>query len=568
VRFGFKLWGWRDQVIVWLLLVAILAVVGVAVRTFLDYRSAAIDLLIVRDQRVTYLSAARLHDELAKFVDSLGALARDKRISDGNPTTASQALQQSQPVQEGLFDGGIALLDNFGQVIAVEPDPKGIAGEDWSNREFFRSMLSSSSLYFSDVTEDPKDHSQMIVVGAPVVGEGGQFVGALAGMLRLGESTISPLYATIVRLRVGQSGSNIYVLDSTGAILFDSAAGLVGQNYDNQALADAVLGGQPGAIRTTNSEHHQIIASFAPIPGTPWTLVVEDDWDAVTAQTQRYLRLLIVLLALGVLLLAAGAFLLIFRLRRGDTTNDLGDAPTQAAYQIKQLLLPDALPVLPGWSLAVHYQMQPAIDGDFYDFMLLRDGRLMLAMGDINDKGLPVTVSLATARTALRAAARSMLAPGKALERINEFLCPELPQEIQVTCFYAVLDPSSGKLQYANAGYLQPLSRKEGVVTVLSQSGTALGIQLGATYQDGEIVLAPGEWVLIYNDGLCEVRNRKGEAFAPVQLNEVINQEFESVDELIQAILDAISNFTGRPANQATDVALVVVERLAAPPHF
>src|SRR3954471_17670344 len=150
------------------MLIAIIAVVGVAIRTFLDYRSAAIDLLIVRDQRVTYLSAARLHDELAKFVDSLSALARDKRISDGNPTTASQALKESQPVQEGLFDGGIALLDNFGHVIAAEPDPNGVVGGDWSSREFFRRMLSSNSLYFSDLIEDPQDQSNMIIVSVPL----------------------------------------------------------------------------------------------------------------------------------------------------------------------------------------------------------------------------------------------------------------------------------------------------------------------------------------------------------------------------------------------------------------
>lgn len=564
MRFGFKLWGWRDQLIVWLLLIAIFAVVGVAIRTFLDYRSAAIDLLIIRDQKVTYLSAARLHDELAKFVDSLTALARDARISGGNPTAAGQALRSSQPVQEGLFDGGIALLDNFGHVIASEPDSKGIVGQDWSNREFFRRMLSSNTLYFSDLIEDPQDKSNMIIVSVPLVGEGGQFVGALAGMLRLGESAISPLYATIVRLRVGQSGSNTYLLDGADSILFDSASGRVGDHYDNPALAQALSSNQPGALRTSNSQKHQVIASYAPVPGTAWTLVVEDDWDVVTAQTQRYLQLLIFLLALGVFLLAAGAFLLISRLRRRDAGEEMGDAPAQAAHQLKEMLLPNVMPVLPGWNLAAHYQPQAAIDGNFYDFMLLRDGRLMIAMGEINEDGLPVTVTMATARTTLRAAARSLLSPAAALERINEFLCPELPKEIQVECVLALLDPSSGKLQVANAGYLHPLYRKGNGIEELSMNGSALGVQLGATYQNSNLILERGEWLLFYNDELCQLHNRKGEPFAPTRLHEVLNQEFESGDKVIQGILDAIANFTGEAAARANNVALVVVERLDA----
>src|SRR5687767_5232810 len=100
------------------MLVAILAVVAVAVRTFLDYRAAAIDLLIARDQKLTYLSAARLREELSKFVDSLVTVARSQAVYAGEPDSQRQALKASQPVQAGLFDGGIVLLDHFGQVIA------------------------------------------------------------------------------------------------------------------------------------------------------------------------------------------------------------------------------------------------------------------------------------------------------------------------------------------------------------------------------------------------------------------------------------------------------------------
>jgi serine phosphatase RsbU (regulator of sigma subunit) len=560
VRPEFSLERLRDQVGVWLFLVAILAVVGVTVRTFLDYRTAAIELLISRDQRLTYLSAARLSDELSKFADALTAVARANAIYGADPASQRQALRQAQPVQEGLFDGGIVLMNNFGQVIAAEPGLDQIVGEDWSDREYFRRMLSSRSAYFSDAADDPYNQSAMVVVSVPVLGEGGQFVGVLAGLLHLGEPTISPLYATIVRLRVGQESGSSYLLDSKGTILFDSASNKVGQRYVNPALSDIVLARQPGALRTHNSDNEQIIASFAPIPGTAWTLVVEDDWNTLTAETQQYLRVLIFLLALGLLLLAIGAVLFV-RQRPYEALG--GEQGEDAVEQIKRLLLPDAAPLVPGWKLSVHYQSPPDAEVDFYDLMLLHDGHLVIVMGDINHSGIAAAVLLTMARTTLRGAARSSLTPAAALERSNDFLCPELPAKLHIACVFGLLDPSTGIVKLANAGHLLPSYHNGQATEPLDGTGIPLGLQLGATYTEREISVAPGGWLLFYNRRLIDIRNAQGEAFGPARLREVIDQEHEGGEGLIAAILAAIRDFAGSAAEVDSPAELVVVERLA-----
>ena len=563
MRSGLGLWRWRDQLVVWLFLIAILAVVGTAVRTFLDYRAAAIDLLISRDQRLTYLSAARLRDELYKFADSLTAVARTQEIYGGNPELQSEALAQSLPVREGLFDGGVVLLDNFGQVIAAEPNLDEIVGEDWSDREYFRRMLTSRTAYFSDAMDDLLDGGQMVIVSVPVLDAAGRFVGVLSGMLRLGESTISPFYATIVRLRVGQSGDSIYVLDSNGTILFDSLSEKVNQRYASVALSDIVLARQPGAARTRNSEQREVIASFAPIPGTSWTLVVEDDWNTLTAETQQYLRMLMSLLVVGLVLLATGAALHIQQHHIEEPGSQLAEDTTEVAQQIKRLLLPNGSPIIPGWDISAYYQSPPTVEGDFYDLMLLRDGRLMVAISDINDKKIPATIILTTVRATLRNAARSMLPPAQVLEQSNEFLCPELPPKIYTTCFFALLDPSTGKLQFANAGHQQPLYRTERGVELLQATGTPLGLRLGTQYTESEITIAPGELVLFYNSGLVEVRDMEGEPFGITRLIEVMNQEHKGGDELMEAILAAIHSFAGERSNEENTITLIVVERLA-----
>ena len=94
--------------------------------------------------------------------------------------------------------------------------------------------------------------------------------------------------------------------------------------------------------------------------------------------------------------------------------------------------------------------------GDFYDFIDLPDGLIGLVVGDVTDKGIPAAMVMAATRSVLRAAAQRLLDPGEVLERVNDHLCPEIPPNMFVTCFYGVLDPSSGRLRYANAGHNLP----------------------------------------------------------------------------------------------------------------
>jgi phosphoserine phosphatase RsbU/P len=553
---------WRSQLVVWLLMVAFIAVTAIMIRTFLDYRSAAIALLMSRDQQLTFLSAARLRDELSKFANVLTDVARMQEIYEGDPTRQRETLQQAPPVRQGIFDGGVILLNNFGEVVAAEPELTDLVGQDWSDRDYFRRMLSSTDAYFSNATEERFGGSQMVVISVPVKGEGGQFVGVLAGMMRLGETTISPLYATIVRLRLGQNGSSIYVLDGDGTILFDSVGDEVGKPYTSASLPADALERKASAIRTLDSDQNEVIATFAPVPGTAWTLVVEDDWNVTTQQTQRYLGLLVLLFLSSILLLGAGVAILIYQRNRATAGGRGGESNVQVARQIKETLLPEHMPVMPGWHISTHYEPVPAIDGDFYDLALLRDGRLMVVVGDINEVGVAVTTVLAVTRATLRGAARSMLSPAQTLERTNDFLFAELSTETHVTCSFAILDPSSGKLHGANAGPHLPARRAGKTTEQLKANGVPLGSQPGTVYEEYETVLAPGEWVLFYNNGLPEIRNAEGEQFGYVRLAEVLDQEVTGGEALIEAILNALRSFAGDASNAESSLVMVVVERL------
>ncbi len=131
----------------------------------------------------------------------------------------------------------------------------------------------------------------------------------------------------------------------------------------------------------------------------------------------------------------------------------------QVAQMIQQNFLPRTVPELAGWQLAADYRPARAVGGDFYDFIELDGGLTGLVIGDVTDKGIPAAMVMAATKSLLRASAQRLIDPGPVLARVNDQLCPEIPENMFVTCFYGVLDPVTGTLRYANAGHNLPLVR-------------------------------------------------------------------------------------------------------------
>ncbi|MEP7198797.1 MAG: SpoIIE family protein phosphatase, partial [Chloroflexota bacterium] len=224
--------------------------------------------------------------------------------------------------------------------------------------------------------------------------------------------------------------------------------------------------------------------------------------------------------------------------------------------------LPHELPALDGWRVAAYYQPARAVGGDFYDFIYLPDGRIAFVIGDVTDKGVPAALVMATTRATLRAAAQGLVSPGEVLERVNESLCPEIPPNMFVTCFYAVLDPASGRLQYANAGHDVPYRCVGGVASELRARGMPLGLMPGMSYEEKETTIAHGERILFHSDGLVEAHNAKREMFSFPKLQQLM-ADYATDADLIQSLRGALASFTGDGWEQEDDVTLMTLERKA-----
>jgi steroid delta-isomerase-like uncharacterized protein len=250
-----------------------------------------------------------------------------------------------------------------------------------------------------------------------------------------------------------------------------------------------------------------------------------------------------------------------FRVMRQSIEQEL-----RLARSIQQASLPKEVPQLEGWQISPFYRPAREVGGDFYDFHLLSEGRLGVVVGDATGKGVPAALVMATTCGMLQLAAQALdsSSPREVLERVNEVLLARIPANMFVTCFYAILEPESGRLIYANAGHDLPyLRRRNGEAEELRARGMPLGLMLEMGYEEKEIVLDGGDSAFFYSDGLVEAHDPKGEMFGFPRLRELIAEHGEE-RSLGEFLLEELYSFTGEEWEQEDDITLLTLRRSAA----
>jgi predicted ester cyclase len=235
----------------------------------------------------------------------------------------------------------------------------------------------------------------------------------------------------------------------------------------------------------------------------------------------------------------------------------------RVARSIQQASLPEEVPQLEGWQITPYYRPAREVGGDFYDFHLLSDGRLGVVVGDATGKGVPAALVMATTCGMLRLAAQSYSSPGVMLQRVNEVLCPYIPANMFVTCFYAILDSESGLLRYANAGHDLPYLHHDGKAKELRARGMPLGLMPGMHYEEKEDSLEVGDGTLLYTDGLVEAHDPQREMFGFPRLQALVSEHGEE-ESLEEALLEELYSFVGEGWEQEDDITLVTLRRAAA----
>src|SRR5829696_8793014 len=232
------------------------------------------------------------------------------------------------------------------------------------------------------------------------------------------------------------------------------------------------------------------------------------------------------------------------------------------ARDIQHTSLPKEVPQLEGWQISPYYQPAREVGGDFYDFHLLSEGRLGLVVGDATGKGVPAALVMSTTLGMLQLAARALdsTSPGEVLAQVNETLFARIPSNMFVTCFYAILDPETGRLSYANAGHDLPYLWHSGEAEELRARGMPLGLMPGMSYEKKEIVLEPRDNVLLYSDGLVEAHDPKGEMVGFPRLRALVAEQGEE-GSLGNLCLERLYSFVGEGWEQEDDITLLTLRR-------
>jgi anti-sigma regulatory factor (Ser/Thr protein kinase) len=167
---------------------------------------------------------------------------------------------------------------------------------------------------------------------------------------------------------------------------------------------------------------------------------------------------------------------------------------------------------------------------------------------------------MATTRSILRSDAPRLVSPSKVLARANDLLHGDIPRNMFVTCLFAVLQPSSGRLRYANAGHDLPYVGGRGRVRELRATGMPLGLMPGMVYEEKDAEIAPGESLLLHSDGVAEAHDPKRKMYGFPRMREIVGQH-PGGQPLIEGLLADLATFTGPAWEQEDDITLVTLVR-------
>ena len=228
------------------------------------------------------------------------------------------------------------------------------------------------------------------------------------------------------------------------------------------------------------------------------------------------------------------------------------------ARSMQQALLPKSSPYIPGFVISGRSVPARAVGGDWYDFIPFSDGRWGIVLADVSGKGTAAALLMSATRGMLRSLAEACCTPREVLTKLNELMVNDFPAGRFVTMVYAVLDPATRTVVFANAGHLRPLLINDGNEQFLEvERGLPLGLVSG-DYSETQISLSPGAKLIFYSDGITEATNARDEEFGLCRLAEhAIKPEASAL-----SIVDEVQSFAnGSGVRDDASVVLVGVNR-------
>ncbi len=236
----------------------------------------------------------------------------------------------------------------------------------------------------------------------------------------------------------------------------------------------------------------------------------------------------------------------------------------QLAREMQISFLPQETPQLPGWDFAARWEPAREVAGDFFDFIPVSEDKLGLAIADVTDKGAAAALFMIFTNSTIRGSLHHSISPAESIASANRLICGKSPNAMFTSLVYMQLEPASGRVTYVNAGHNPPLyyQAATGRLERLTRTGMVLGIEPSAPYMEMALTLEPGDFILLYTDGLTDAINAAEEAFGMERLEQLTLAHCgEPAEKIIMALEDALVDHTGDTI-PIDDVTLLLVKRI------
>ncbi|MDR0611500.1 MAG: SpoIIE family protein phosphatase [Planctomycetaceae bacterium] len=234
------------------------------------------------------------------------------------------------------------------------------------------------------------------------------------------------------------------------------------------------------------------------------------------------------------------------------------------ANTVQRGLLPLAPPTIPNYGFYDFYRPAKYLGGDYYDYIMLPDGRLVFALGDVSGKGVAASLLMAKLSAEVRSGLIIESTFEATVKRLNRVFCEPRWDNRFITFFFGVLNPATNEIVFHNAGHVPPiLVSPDGTVTMLGepQIGLPLGVMDDTEYPESSFVIQNGQTLVIISDGITDAMNSQGQYFTTEGvLNYLKKVRTESVVEFGKNLINAIHSFAGREP-QSDDQSLIVLGR-------
>jgi sigma-B regulation protein RsbU (phosphoserine phosphatase) len=239
------------------------------------------------------------------------------------------------------------------------------------------------------------------------------------------------------------------------------------------------------------------------------------------------------------------------------------EAELAVASQIQKQLLPKSIPVVENYALQAYQSQCKQVGGDLYDISELEDGRILILLADVSGKGIGAALLasniLAAFRTLYNLKKIDML---EGTSEISKQLLDSTRPADFATLFIGILDPSSHSMRFINAGHNPPLViRRNGNPEYLEASGIPIGMMDFNTWKEESVMLEPGDFILVFTDGIPEAMNRGGDQFGDERLEKYLLDNCDKTPgKLLKSLMTEVDNFIGDNP-RSDDITLIALRR-------